>query len=194
MIKPGKDVYGYLLCEGWKVEWRWAGREGAAEFKCWTRRAWARKRVLGVLLSNHLKWPRKNVTPCPELFTTPSTTPLRAIASREHHPDSVVPPHSCRCSVSLGHHGGRAHEIPPSQPIVFASRRAPPKSRHIAVQARIDNNNMAQGEGGAAASRETGDAGQEEYRRNAAEGTPDILRKAPASTPVNCMLTPTGTQ
>jgi hypothetical protein len=56
-----------------------------------TRRAWAKKRVLGVLLSNHLDWLRKNVTPPPELFSTTVDDQLHDIAYRERHPNPVSP-------------------------------------------------------------------------------------------------------
>jgi hypothetical protein len=73
-------------------------------------------------------------------------------------------------------HDGRPPEIPPSEPVVVASPGPPPQSRHIALQARINSNHMAQSKGGAAASGEVGDARKEEHRSDAPESNPDILR------------------
>jgi len=118
------------------------------------------------------------VAPRPELFSTTIDNPLRDIACCERHSKSVSLFYSRRCSIPLAHHGGRPPEIPPSQPVLGTSRRSSAESRHIPIQARIDNNYMAQGEGGTAAGGEAGDAGEEKYRCNAAESAPNILRTA----------------
>jgi hypothetical protein len=112
-----------------------------------------------------------------------------------HHPPSIAQHHkkhnyhqplypftiSVAVAQSFVHDGRRAHEIPPSQPVLVASRSSPAKPRNVAIQARIDNNYMAQGEGSTEASGEAGDAWEEEYRGNAAASAPDILRIATAS-------------
>src|SRR5690242_502994 len=79
------------------------------------------------------------------------------------------------------HNGGRSHEVPRPQPVVGASPGAPPQPRHIAFQARVDSDNMAQGEGGAAPGGETGHPGQEEHRGVAAAGAPDLLCTTPSN-------------
>jgi hypothetical protein len=89
----------------------------------------------------------------------------------------------------IAHHGGRPHEIPPFEPVIVASTGVAPKSRHIALQARINSNNMAQGKGGAAAGGEIGDIREEEHGRDTAEGHSDILRMAIPVTYINGLLT-----
>ena len=90
-------------------------------------------------------------------------------------------------------HGGWPHEIPPPQSVIVASTGAPPKSRHITVQARNHSDHMAQGERSAAAGGEASHTRQEEHRSDAAEGAPDILRMQTMACTTNCSLIVAGT-
>lgn len=135
---------------------------------------------------------RRNVVPMPAVASTVFRTALGqrpgedTADNRQASHKSRLEAFNCnpyfpsarpRIDISfLAHHGGRAHEVPPSQSVIRTSRSPSPKPRHIAVQARNDHNDMAQGQGSTETGREAGYIGQEEYRGDAAEGTPDILR------------------
>lgn len=108
----------------------------------------------------------------------PARCVVSRIASVSLRPCTFTPPNTF-------HNGGRTHEIPRPQPVVGASTGPPAQPRHIVVQARVDSNNMAQGEGGTAVSRETGYIGQEEHRGVAAESAPDLLRRTIPHPPPN---------
>lgn len=108
---------------------------------------------------------------------------LRSSASSAAGTIRLNPFHSPPLILFATHDGGRAHEIPPFESVVGASRSASPKPRHIALQTGIDNNNMAQSEGGAKAGGEARYVGKEEHGSHAAEGTPDILRMATVVAP-----------
>jgi hypothetical protein len=81
---------------------------------------------------------------------------------------------------TIARHGGWSHEVPPPEQVVTTSPGAPPKSCHIALQARINSNNMAQGEGSAAVSGAVGHTRKEEHGGDTAESYTNILCTASA--------------
>jgi hypothetical protein len=98
-------------------------------------------------------------------------TTSRPIVSR-----CCVPSRPRRPLAPRARHDGRPPKIPPLEPVIVASTGPPPQSRHIALQARINSYDMAQGKRGAAASGAIGDTGKEKYRGDTPESNPDILR------------------
>jgi hypothetical protein len=128
-----------------------------------------------------IRWRRQNFAA--ELLAAASTARAVWGEHREPHPtpfSSSPYLYSALVVPQPSHNGGRSHEVPRPQPVVGASPGAPPQPRHIAVQARVDSDNMAQGEGSAAAGGEAGHTGQEEHRGVAAAGAPDLLCRTPA--------------
>lgn len=112
--------------------------------------------------------------PMPELFAGHGIADGKTLRCRSDTRTPSTP--SPAYTEPIARHGRRSHEIPPPQSVVVASPGAPAKPRHIALQARNDCDNMAQGEGSPAVSREADYPGEEEHRGDTAESDADILR------------------
>jgi hypothetical protein len=117
-------------------------------------------RRLRAFYEMHLMYPQDN---------RPTTS--RPIVSNCRAPSPTPRPLAPRAR-----HDGRPPEIPPSESVVVASTGPPPQPRHIALQARNNSYDMAQGKRGAAAGGAVGDTRKEEHRGDAPESNPDILR------------------
>jgi hypothetical protein len=114
-----------------------------------------------------------------EAIDISSTSPRRTLTIRAQPLQPLAP---------IARHGGRPHEIPPFEQIIVPSTGAPPKSRHIALQARLNSNDMAQGKGGATAGGAVSHISEEEHTCDTAESQPDILCMKLPMTYINCLL------
>ena len=183
--------YKELGClEGWSGVREWTWVEGFSSFNVLSRRR-VRARVghpSSICNALKLKWLHVSGAlawrpeECWPIRTFQSASfrswvwcikPWVRITLQHSRPSPALVSASC-------HHGGRTHEIPPSQPELGASTGTPAQPCHIALQARINSNDMAQGEGGAATGREARHFGKEEHRGVATKGAPDLLCMRPA--------------
>lgn len=114
--------------------------------------------------------PQANIS-IPKEMPTPTTSPLNLPQSITSQTTSTTSP------ISVIEHGRRTRKIPASVAEILPPPRSPPEPRHITHPTRIHHHYLAQSKRSAAISRETHNAGEEEYKCEQEQCEGNLLRE-----------------